>query len=41
VNEALTDVQTKARGGLVDRSGVTTLASPLRFLHPSKENNDV
>lgn len=41
VNEALTDVQTEARGGLVDRSGVTTLASPLRFLHPSKENNDV
>ena len=38
VNEALVDVQTEARGGLVDHEGVTTLASPLRFLQPSNEN---
>jgi len=41
VNEALVDVQTEARGGLVDHEGVTTLASPLRFLQPSNENNEV
>ena len=38
VNEALVDVQTESRGGLVDHEGVTTLASPLRFLQPSNEN---
>jgi crotonobetainyl-CoA:carnitine CoA-transferase CaiB-like acyl-CoA transferase len=41
VNEALVDVQTVARGGLVNHRGVTTLASPLRFLQPSNENNEV
>jgi len=41
VNEALVDVQTESRGGLVDHEGVTTLASPLRFLQPSNENNEV
>ncbi len=41
VNEALVDVQTEARGGLVDHEGVTTLASPLRFFQPSNENNEV
>ena len=41
VNEALVDVQTEARGGLVDHEGVTTLASPLRFLQPSNENKEV
>ncbi|MBL6885951.1 MAG: CoA transferase, partial [Candidatus Poseidonia sp.] len=41
VNEALNDTQTKARGGLVEHKGVTTLASPLRFIQPSNENSDV
>lgn len=41
VNEALGDPQTEARGGLEDHRGVVTLASPLRFLHPSNENNEV
>ena len=41
VNEALVDVQTESRGGLVDHEGVTTLASPLRFLQPSNENKEV
>jgi crotonobetainyl-CoA:carnitine CoA-transferase CaiB-like acyl-CoA transferase len=41
VNEALNDVQTEARGGLVKHRGVMTLASPLRFIQPSKENNEV
>lgn len=41
VNEALSDVQTKARDGLVEHRGVMTLASPLRFLQPSKENKEV
>ena len=41
VNEALYDVQTEARGGLVEHEGVMTLASPLRFFHPSNENNEV
>lgn len=41
VNEALADVQTKARGGLVEHEGVMTLASPLRFIQPSNENNEV
>ena len=41
VNEALADEQTEARGGLVDHEGVMTLASPLRFIQPSKENNEV
>ena len=34
VNEALADVQTTARGGLVEHKGVMTLASPLRFIQP-------
>ena len=41
VNEALYDVQTEARGGLVEHEGVMTLASPLRFFHPSNENKEV
>ena len=41
VNEALADVQTEARGGLVDHEGVVTLASPLRFIQPSNENSEV
>ena len=41
VNEALADAQTRAREGLMEHNGVTTLASPLRFLQPSKENNEV
>ena len=41
VNEALYDVQTEARGGLVEHKGVMTLASPLRFFHPSNENKEV
>jgi len=41
IDEALNDVQTVARRGVVDHGGVATLASPLRFLQPSKENNDV
>jgi len=41
VNEALADVQTEARGGLVDHEGVMTLASPLRFIQPSNENSEV
>lgn len=41
VNEALVDMQTEARGGLVEHKGVTTLASPLRFIQPSNENNEV
>ena len=41
VNEALADVQTEARGGLIAYEGVMTLASPLRFIQPSKENSEV
>ena len=41
VNEALADAQTEARGGLVEHSGVMTLASPLRFIQASNENNNV
>ena len=41
VNEALADVQTEARGGLVEHKGVMTLASPLRFIQPSNENSEV
>ena len=41
VNEALADVQTEARGGLVEHEGVMTLASPLRFIQPSKEKSEV
>ena len=41
VNEALVDVQTEARGGLVEHEGVMTLASPLRFIQPSNENSEV
>ena len=41
VNEALADVQTEARGGLVEHEGVMTLASPLRFIHASNEKSDV
>ena len=32
VSEALEDVQSVARGALLDENGVTTLASPLRFM---------
>ena len=31
----------QARGGLVEHEGVMTLASPLRFIQPSKENSEV
>jgi len=41
VNEALADVQTEARSGLVEHKGVMTLASPLRFIQPSNENSEV
>lgn len=41
VNEALQDKQSEARGVLDEYKGVTTLASPLRFIQPSKENSDV
>lgn len=41
VNEALNDRQTEARAGLIEHQGVMTLASPLRFIQPSNENNDV
>jgi crotonobetainyl-CoA:carnitine CoA-transferase CaiB-like acyl-CoA transferase len=41
VNEALADVQTEARGGLVEYEGVMTLASPLRFIQPSNEKSEV
>jgi len=41
VNEALADIQTDARNGLLEHKGVKTLASPLRFLHSSKENSEV
>ena len=41
VNEALEDLQTEARGGLIEHHGVMTLASPLRFIQPSNENSDV
>ena len=32
VSEALADIQSVARGALLDENGVTTLASPLRFM---------
>ena len=41
VNEALVDVQTTARGGLVEHEGVMTLATPLRFIQPSNEKSEV
>ena len=41
VNEALADMQTEARGGLVKHEGVMTLASPLRFIQPSNEKSEV
>ena len=41
VNEALADVQTEARGGLLEHEGVMTLASPLRFIQPSNEKSEV
>ncbi len=41
VNEALADVQTEARAGLVEHEGVMTLASPLRFIQPSNEKSEV
>ena len=41
VNEALADVQTEARSGLVEHEGVMTLASPLRFIQPSNEKSEV
>ena len=34
VSEALADVQSVARGALLEEHGVTTLASPLRFMQP-------
>jgi crotonobetainyl-CoA:carnitine CoA-transferase CaiB-like acyl-CoA transferase len=34
VSEALADVQSVARGALLEERGVTTLASPLRFMQP-------
>ncbi|MAR46954.1 MAG: CoA transferase [Euryarchaeota archaeon] len=34
ISEALEDVQSVARGTLLDENGVTTLASPLRFMQP-------
>ena len=34
VSEALADAQSIARGTLVEENGVTTLASPLRFMQP-------
>ena len=34
VSEALADVQSVARGALLEENGVTTLASPLRFMQP-------
>ena len=38
VSEALADPQSKARGALLNQKGVTTLASPLRFM--DVKNND-
>ena len=32
VSEALADIQSVARGALLDEKGVATLASPLRFM---------
>ena len=32
VSEALEDIQSVARGALIEENGVTTLASPLRFM---------
>ena len=32
VSEALEDIQSVARGALLEENGVTTLASPLRFM---------
>ena len=34
VSEALADVQSVARGALLEERGATTLASPLRFMQP-------
>ena len=34
VSEALADVQSIARGAVLEKNGVTTLASPLRFMQP-------
>ena len=41
VNEALQDKTIRAERVLDEHQGVTTLASPLRFIQPSKENSDV
>ena len=41
VNEALQDKQSVARGVLDEYQGVTTLASPLRFIQASNENSEV
>jgi len=38
VSEALADHQSEARGALLTENGVTTLASPLRFM--SVQNSD-
>ena len=34
VSEALADAQSVARNALLEQDGVTTLASPLRFMQP-------
>ena len=39
--EALKDPQSVARGALTQHKGVDVLASPLRFMTPQKENNEV
>ena len=41
INEALTDAQTQARGGLVEHEGIMTLASPLRFIHSLIEKGEI
>jgi crotonobetainyl-CoA:carnitine CoA-transferase CaiB-like acyl-CoA transferase len=41
VLEALADPQSLARGAVTQHNGVDVLASPLRFMEPQKENNEV
>ena len=38
VSEALADAQSEARGALLNQNGVTTLASPLRFMDVQDDN---
>jgi crotonobetainyl-CoA:carnitine CoA-transferase CaiB-like acyl-CoA transferase len=38
VSEALADAQSEARGALLNENGVTTLASPLRFMDVQDNN---